>query len=68
MKKSPLRFAGAWSIQAVWVFLIDLPILIINNKAVESDTSGLGFRDFIGYTNGACVGVIGRVLANVKPK
>ena len=36
LKKNPLRFLAAWSIQAAWVFLIELPVLIVNAQQVDS--------------------------------
>lgn len=36
LKKNILRFLAAWSIQALWVFLIQLPVLIVNSQALDN--------------------------------
>jgi steroid 5-alpha reductase family enzyme len=46
IKKSNLRFLGAWSIQAVWVFLVDLPIIIVNNQI---SSQKLGWVDYFSF-------------------
>uniref|UniRef100_A0A7S4DNZ6 Steroid 5-alpha reductase C-terminal domain-containing protein n=2 Tax=Lotharella globosa TaxID=91324 RepID=A0A7S4DNZ6_9EUKA len=47
LKTNGLTFFVPWVIQAVWVFLTDLPIVTLNN--IE-DSSELGFIDFLGWS------------------
>lgn len=47
LKKSTLRFMGAWTIQALWCFLIDLPVLIVNASPAGSGMS-LSLQDVFG--------------------
>lgn len=47
-KKSKWTFLTPWVVQAMWVFIIDLPIVAVN--AVETDTSGFGLMDLVGLT------------------
>jgi steroid 5-alpha reductase family enzyme len=46
LKKSPIRFLGAWTIQAVWVTLLNLPVLILNNRKTQA---AVGMLDYIGW-------------------
>jgi len=48
LKKSHIRFLGAWTIQAFWVFALNLPILILNNK--DQSECPLGPLDAIGMS------------------
>jgi len=36
LKKNALTFCTPWAIQALWVFLIDLPILILNTTTTTT--------------------------------
>ncbi|GMH68637.1 hypothetical protein TrLO_g5882 [Triparma laevis f. longispina] len=46
-KQNPVRFLGVWTIQAVWVFLLNLPILVLNS--VNQDAISLGVLDYVGF-------------------
>ncbi|GMH74020.1 hypothetical protein TrST_g7576 [Triparma strigata] len=46
-KLNPIRFLGVWTIQAVWVFLLNLPILVLNS--VNQDFFPLGPLDYVGF-------------------
>ena len=39
LKKHALRFLGAWTIQALWVSLVQLPVVLVNDRV---DTAPLG--------------------------
>mmetsp|Transcript_126041 Transcript_126041/g.368301 ORF Transcript_126041/g.368301 Transcript_126041/m.368301 type:complete len:305 (-) Transcript_126041:176-1090(-) len=47
LKQNPLRFLAAWSIQALWVFLVVLPVLLV----VQSPRGGssVGPLDVVGW-------------------
>ena len=36
LKKNFLRFATAWTVQALWVFLIQLPVLVVGDQDVDA--------------------------------
>jgi len=42
LKAHPLRFLGAWTIQALWVVLVQLPVILVNERV---DADGLGAAD-----------------------
>mmetsp|Transcript_3268 Transcript_3268/g.7641 ORF Transcript_3268/g.7641 Transcript_3268/m.7641 type:complete len:287 (+) Transcript_3268:181-1041(+) len=48
MKANGLTFFSPWVIQALWVFLIQLPILILNSEHVPGST--ITILDIIGWT------------------
>lgn len=41
IKKSWLTFLGAWTIQALWVLLIQAPVLLINDADDRAPTSAV---------------------------
>jgi steroid 5-alpha reductase family enzyme len=49
VKKNFPRWLGVWSLQAAWVFLLNLPVLVVNNK-LSSEQAPLGILDCIGMT------------------
>jgi len=55
LKVHPLRFLGAWTIQALWVVLVQLPVIVVNER-VDAD----GFAAADGVL--ACAWVAGFVL------
>ncbi len=36
IKRNVLRFATAWTLQALWVFLIQLPVLVVGAQAQDA--------------------------------
>ena len=36
LKRNPLRFLSAWTIQALWVFMIELPVLVVGDQAADA--------------------------------
>jgi len=48
-KKHWLRFLGVWTIQAVWVFLVSSPVLVVTTSDVCNATS-VGLLDLVGWT------------------
>jgi len=49
MKKKPIQFAGAWTMQALWTFVTALPVYVVNAR----ESSGFkapkwGRMDYIG--------------------
>lgn len=65
IKESPLRFLSAWSIQALWVFLIDLPVVIINSQAADPEELGLTTLDYLGFSLWA-FGFLFEVIADAQ--
>jgi len=47
LRDNPIKFAGAWSAQAVWITLTALPLYMVNSIPAASQ-AGLGPRDAIG--------------------
>lgn len=46
LKVNPIRFLGVWTIQAVWVYLLELPVIVLNNRA---DQPAIGVLDGVGW-------------------
>jgi len=63
MKKDPVRFLGVWTLQAVWVFLVDLPVLIIHRDAPDLTSMQLQARDYLAIVLWV-VGFLCEVLAD----
>lgn len=49
MKKVWLRFLGAWTIQALWVFLIELPVILVGFQEVDAGGEHFGLLDAAGF-------------------
>ena len=47
IKTNIISFLGAWTLQALWIFLIDLPVLILNSY---TDNSSLSIFDAIAWS------------------
>lgn len=60
LKRTKLRFLGAWTVQAVWVFLVDLPVLLCL-ASPHAALAPAGLADF----SGACLWVGGFLLETV---
>lgn len=67
MKKVPIRFLGVWTLQALWVFLVDLPVVIINNKVLDEASAGssLQWCDYLGWALWA-VGFLCEAIADAQ--
>ena len=55
LKFEPLRFLVAWFLQGVWVWVVSLPLLILNSS---SENPPLGWTDIVGvllWTGGFCI-------------
>mmetsp|Transcript_13758 Transcript_13758/g.21974 ORF Transcript_13758/g.21974 Transcript_13758/m.21974 type:complete len:191 (-) Transcript_13758:91-663(-) len=51
LKKNALTFCTPWAIQALWVFLIDLPILILNTTTTttKEDSNSISIIDCVAW-------------------
>lgn len=49
VKTHPLRFLGAWTTQAVWVVLLQLPVILIHQLPAE-DQQAIGVADVVGWS------------------
>jgi steroid 5-alpha reductase family enzyme len=62
-KKSKWTFLTPWTVQAMWVFLVDLPIVAVNSVAVDS--AGFGLLDAVGLA-GFTAGFVLQLVADTE--
>ena len=62
LKATWLSFLGAWSFQVLWVVLIQMPIILLNN---QKDTTPIGIVDYLALA-GWFTGFIFEVTADVE--
>jgi steroid 5-alpha reductase family enzyme len=62
-KKSKWTFLTPWTVQAMWVLVVDLPVLAVN--AVKDDSTGLGLLDVVGLA-GFAAGFVLELVADTQ--
>eukprot|EP00668_Euglena_longa_P044184 GGOE01058788.1.p1 GENE.GGOE01058788.1~~GGOE01058788.1.p1 ORF type:complete len:304 (-),score=99.18 GGOE01058788.1:128-991(-) len=65
LKKNTLLFAGAWTLQAVWVFIILLPVLVVNDQLLDPMANALNLVDAAGWVLWWC-GFVVEVVADAQ--
>jgi steroid 5-alpha reductase family enzyme len=63
VKMNFLRWLGAWSLQAAWVFVLNLPVLVVNHKVSQSP---LGALDAVGMALWLCGFIIESIADTQK--
>eukprot|EP00670_Eutreptiella_braarudii_P026307 CAMPEP_0174383122 /NCGR_PEP_ID=MMETSP0811_2-20130205/125017_1 /TAXON_ID=73025 ORGANISM="Eutreptiella gymnastica-like, Strain CCMP1594" /NCGR_SAMPLE_ID=MMETSP0811_2 /ASSEMBLY_ACC=CAM_ASM_000667 /LENGTH=494 /DNA_ID=CAMNT_0015536591 /DNA_START=39 /DNA_END=1523 /DNA_ORIENTATION=+ len=49
LKANPAKWLAVWTLQALWVFIILLPVLVCNDQTVAAAMPGIGLRDGVGW-------------------